>query len=280
MINTIDTKYGKIEYSWEGHGTTILIIHGGHSNAKESLAKKSIDLNSFSILIPSRPGYGGTPLTGHKTPYDIALLLMELVKALNIDTLILYGISAGGPTTIEIAAHFPEKVKCMILTSAVTTNWLPKGSLKYRMAKIMFHPTMESRTWRVTKKMFNLFPSLMAKIFLSQFSTHSPEGISKTEIEELQHALNNYSAGSGFYHDLDHGINQNTFPKVKVPTYIFHSKNDNSVSVSHAIYAHHQIDHSTLHLFSNGWGHMLWLGNDSDKFTEAITLILNDVKRQ
>ena len=49
-----------IEYSLVGKGEPILIFHGGHSNCIEEFGYKSLLDNGYSIITPSRAGYGST----------------------------------------------------------------------------------------------------------------------------------------------------------------------------------------------------------------------------
>jgi pimeloyl-ACP methyl ester carboxylesterase len=59
-------------------------------------------LSKFQLITPSRPGYGKTPLNGHTTPKQAAELIAELLNCLSIKPAIVYGISAGGLTAIEL----------------------------------------------------------------------------------------------------------------------------------------------------------------------------------
>jgi pimeloyl-ACP methyl ester carboxylesterase len=106
----IRTDHGEIEYRTIGNGQPIVFIHGGHSNCHETLSCKGFDLERFQLIIPSRPGYGNTPLANNNTPGKAAGLIAELLEILSIDKAIIYGISAGGLTAIELAAVFPIKL--------------------------------------------------------------------------------------------------------------------------------------------------------------------------
>ena len=49
-----------IEYSIIGKGEPILVMHGGHSNCNEEFGYDYLIENGFSVITPSRPGYGKT----------------------------------------------------------------------------------------------------------------------------------------------------------------------------------------------------------------------------
>ena len=111
----INTKLGEIEYSITGNGKAVLFIPGGHTNCNVTLWHKGFDLKKFQLITPSRPGYQNTPLNDNKTPKQAADLIIPLLDYLSIDKVILYGISAGGLATIELAGNYPERVEKLIL---------------------------------------------------------------------------------------------------------------------------------------------------------------------
>jgi len=102
----INTSKGKIEYTITGQGIPILFVHGGHVNCRETIFRKGLDLNKFCCITPSRPGYGNTPLSdSNKSPKGTADLFIALLEELDYYEVIVIGISAGGLTALEIAAH-------------------------------------------------------------------------------------------------------------------------------------------------------------------------------
>ncbi len=134
----INTKLGEVEYCSIGKGIPVLFVHGGHSNCYETLCHKGFDLEKFQVITPSRPGYGKTPLNNNKTTRQAADLIVELLEHLSVDNIVVYGISAGGLTAIELASNYPDKVNKLILASAISKNGLmnkgkfikqPKGYL-------------------------------------------------------------------------------------------------------------------------------------------------------
>lgn len=131
----INTELGEIEFHSIGKGTPILFVHGGHSNCYETLCHKGFDLEKFQLITPSRPGYGKTSLANNNTPRRAARLFVKLLDHLSIEKVIVYGISAGGPTAIALAATYPERTEKMILASAVSKKWLDRKEKVYRTAQ-------------------------------------------------------------------------------------------------------------------------------------------------
>ncbi len=257
------THLGNIEYAVIGTGIPVVFLHGGHSNCYETLSHKGFDLEKFLLITPSRPGYGKTPVKGNQTPFKSAALIAELLRSLSLDQVIVYGISAGGPTAIALAAKYPNQVSKLILASAVTRKWLDKNEKTYKTAQILFHPRIEGFTWGLVRFFSRTFPKAIAKNFFRQFSKHSTYELEKKDVKELISAMLHYTSGYGFLNDIDQILPEDIITKVKCPTLIVHSENDNSVSIEHAQHAHKMIENSTLEILQNEWGHLFWIGADS-----------------
>lgn len=271
QCKTIITTSGTIEYSIWGIGKPILIIHGGHSNCRERLFHKGIDLKRFRLITPSRPGYGSSLHSLSITPENTASLFMELLTHLEIEKSIIYGVSAGGLTAIALAGIYPERIEKLVLASAVSQRWMSPNDKTYKAAKIIFSPKMESLTWNMIRKISDLAPGMVVSYFHSQFSNKKLKELRPKETFEVLEALKRYRSKQGFVGDLDQQLlNENVFSKINCPTLIIHSEYDNTVPVEHARYANKKIPQSTLIILQNDWGHLLWVGPDSNKNTSLI----------
>ncbi|UJH66734.1 alpha/beta fold hydrolase [Allomuricauda sp. SCSIO 65647] len=270
------TKLGDIEYRSIGSGIPVVFVHGGHSNCHETLCHKGFDLKKFRLITPSRPGYGKTPLRGNQTPRKSAALIAELLDFLSVEQTIVYGISAGGPTAIELAAQYPNKVHKLILASAVSKKWLDQNERIYKTARFIFNPKIEKLTWGMIRFFSRIFPKAMAKSFFVQFSIHPMGKLKRDDIQELVSALKHYNSGQGFLNDIDQDLTDNVLAKVKCPTLVIHSENDNSVHLSHARHAHKMIENSKLEILQNEWGHLFWIGADA---MESITKTIKYIDR-
>lgn len=282
MINVIDinnnkivkTRLGDIEFKLIGKGTPVLFVHGGHSNCNETLCHKGFDLEKYQLITPSRPGYGKTPLNNNKTPRQAADLMAELLDCLSIDNVIVYGISAGGLTAVELASNYPDKVSKLILASAISKKWLDEQGKIYKTAKKLFNPKMEKFTWVMVRFFSKIFPNMIAKSFYPQFSKNPVHKFKKDDIKELTSTMKYFNSKSGFLNDIDQDINDEIISKIKCPTLIIHSENDNSVSLEHAENAKKMIENSKIEILQNDWGHLFWIGDDSiNSITKTINFI-------
>lgn len=274
---TIKTDKGLMEYSLVGEGRPVLFLHGGHSNCRETLFHKGFDTARYQLITPSRPGYGNTPLNDNTTPAKSAELIVALLNELNIEKVVLYAISAGGLTAIELAAGFPERVEKLILASAVTKKWLDKNGKVYKTAKRLFNPKTEKVVWGMIRLFSGIFPKMIANSFYPQFSTKKSHRLEKSDINELLTTFKNYRSKSGFMSDIDHDIENKRISEIQCPTLIIHSKNDNSVSFEHAEHAKRNINHSALLSLDNEWGHLFWIGKDAD---EAVSQVVEFIEQE
>ncbi|TDO94770.1 pimeloyl-ACP methyl ester carboxylesterase [Halanaerobium saccharolyticum] len=258
----VKLKKGTMEYTFRGRGPVVLNLHGGHSNCQETFGIQPLLEAGYSILTPSRPGYGKTDIEA-KTPAESAFILIELLDHLDIDKVNLIAVSAGGPTAIYLAANYSARVKKLVLESAASRSWVTKKDLDYNVGKIIFNPKSQKIIWLILRKIANNFPSFFAKIFLPQFSTLTRSEVmarmNSNDLEAVVKMVNRYSSDKGFMYDLEHQTEKEVLQKIEVPTLILHSKFDKSVSFKHAEYASENIKNSEIYA-DDFWGHLIWIG--------------------
>ena len=114
----------------------------------------------------------------------------------------------------------------------------------------------------------SIFPSMIAKNFYPQFSKKAKHKLNKDDIKELVSSFKCYRSKTGFLNDIDQNISNEIITKIKCPTLIIHSENDNSVSLKHAKNANKMIENSKIEILQNEWGHLFWIGSDSKKSIE------------
>jgi pimeloyl-ACP methyl ester carboxylesterase len=269
-VKIIDTCKGEVEFSIVGNGRPVLFLHGGHSNCKETLFHKGFNTNRFQLITPSRPGYGKTPLDDKYTPRKAADLVIALLDYLKIDKVVLYAISAGGLTSIELASLYPERVDKLILASAVSKKWLDKNGRVYLTAKKLFNPKTERIVWGLIRVFSIMLPKMIAKKFFPQFSKNKLHKLNNGDVKELLSTFKHFSSKTGFMADIDHDVEIEVITKIHCPTLIIHSRNDNSVLFEHAEHANKMINNSKLIGLDNEWGHLFWIGKDANESIKEI----------
>ncbi|MCU4715896.1 alpha/beta hydrolase [Bacillus cereus] len=271
-----------IEYSIIGKGEPIFVLHGGHSNCKEEFGYKALVENGFSVITPSRPGYGSTSKEMGKNLSIACEYYLKLLEHLNIKKVHLLAISAGGPSGIYFASNYPEKVCSLTLQSAVTKEWLTPKDKEYKAARILFRPNTEKYTWKLISIMSNVFPRFIFKQMFPSFSklkySEAREKLNMEDIEAIRKMNNRQRSGYGFLIDLAqiNEISIKDLQSVTCPTLIMHSKHDGSVPLEHPYFAHENISSSELCLLDT-WGHLIWIGKSSKETDENLITFLEGV---
>jgi pimeloyl-ACP methyl ester carboxylesterase len=274
------TTHGLVEYTWHGEGEPILVLHGGHSNSFEEFGYQPLLARGFSLLTPSRPGYGRTPLGANGSAQATAQLMISLLDHLKLVSVHLLGVSAGGLTALALAAHFPERTGKLVLESAVTQTWLTAEDETYRRAQRLFHPRLQAVSWALMRSLTALAPRTVTKMMFEELSSapYRAETITPAQVDEIRRMIRRQSSGAGFLNDLEQRVDPATLQRIQAPTLILHSRNDHSVPVEHAYHADRLIPDTTLHLLDNDWGHLIWLDR-LDEVTERVVSFLSSSER-
>src|SRR5512138_2977387 len=170
MISDIaQTSRGPIEYIWMGKGPVLLVCHGTSQDCHSILGFESFIEQGFSLLLPSRPGYGKTPLDTGRSNTQAAEALIALLDALNIPTCSVIAVSGGGPTGIALAANFPERITHLVLMAAVSRPEERIHEPAYKM-QMAFYGPFHALQWGMLRLVSNLSPRGMARQTLAIFS--------------------------------------------------------------------------------------------------------------
>lgn len=117
------TPCGEVEYAIQGEGSPILIIHGSSGGFDQALysARDALD-TGFRAIAPSRFGYLGAPLPPGATPKSQADTYVCLLDELGVERAGVVAYSAGGPSAIQLALHYPERVSALVLVSTAVSD--------------------------------------------------------------------------------------------------------------------------------------------------------------
>ncbi|QCR34119.1 alpha/beta fold hydrolase [Lysinibacillus sp. SGAir0095] len=283
VTEVIQLEGFQVEFTIVGEGEPIFVLHGGHSNCNEEFGYDFLIEQGYSLITPSRPGYGKSSKEMGESISVACDFYVKLLNHLNLDKIHVLAISAGGPSGIYFASKYPHFVKTLILQSAVTKEWLTPKDIEYKVASKIFHPKAEKVTWKLISFMNNKFPSFIFKQMFPSFSSlnykEAKEKIAEWDTEEIRKMNNRQRSGYGFLIDLQqvNDLTVDDLESVACPTLIMHSKFDGSVPLDHAYFAHESISSSELCLLDT-WGHLIWLGTSSYKTNEAAVKFLNKYK--
>lgn len=269
-----------IEFTIAGEGEPILAFHGGHSNCHENLGYEELIQKGFSIITPSRAGYGKTAKEVGSSLPEACRSYVALLDHLKIDRVHVIAVSAGGPSGIHFASQFPERVRTLTLQSAVTKKWLAPGNKEFHVASTIFHPLIEKGTWTLVSTLAQRFPRLLYKQMAPSFSDLSITEIMARTTEEdmtqITNMLRRQQSGHGFMIDLAQtsSVSTDHLRSISCPTLILHSKHDGSVSMDHATYAQRNIASAHVHVLGS-WGHIIWLSETADEVARTVSEFMN-----
>ena len=114
--HVIDSPFGVIEYALQGHGPTMLAIHGSGGGFDQGLEFAEPFLRSgFQVLAPSRFGYLRSSFPADPSPMRQADALAYLLQKLRIEKVIAVAVSAGAHSALELALRHPHLLSALIL---------------------------------------------------------------------------------------------------------------------------------------------------------------------
>ncbi len=276
------TSKGPIEYNLLGSGPVVLVCHGTSSNCFATELAGPLVEGGFSVLTPSRPGYGRTPLAVGRTAADAAQALIALLDNLEIPSCAVVAISGGGPTGLALAAGFPERVSRLALVVAVSCPEERPNEPGYQNQTAFYGP-MHNLNWGMLGLMSRLSPRAMARQSLAIFSTHDPDDVlgrlSPVSVEKIARFYRGHSSRQGALTDATHTVGAEVLKQIQQPTLVIHSCEDNSVPFHHAEWSLKNIPQASL-CEAGIAGHFFWVDPDFDRIREQLVRFLKAEEKQ
>lgn len=130
----INVKGLKISYTDVGEGTPVVMLHGWGAN-KESFGRIITTLSEgYRVIAVDLPGFGGSEEPETSINLDsFCEIILEFIKLLNLDNIIMLGHSFGGRIIIKIASRddLPFRIEKIVLVDSAGIK--PKRSLGYKI---------------------------------------------------------------------------------------------------------------------------------------------------
>ena len=277
-VRTIDGE--NVEYLLHPSGSRLAVLfHGGHMRAEIEIGQEAFVEAGCSVLQPSRPGYGGTPLSAGPDSASFADRIAELCEHLGYREVIAVGVSAGGRTAMTFAARHTQLVQGLILESS--TSFLPWPDRFTRIAaEVAFRPHIERATWAMTRFLFNRFPAFTLRRMMSSLSSIPGATVyrrlDEPEKAKLVDVLSRMRSGAGFLNDLREP--DDIAGMIRQPTLVVASRNDAAVSSDHARSIVRRIEGAEL-VMTDSLSHFLWIGPHADEERRAVTSFLTRLPR-
>ncbi len=272
----VETARGPVEFARHGDAPYVLIFHGTPQGHNASFIGEPLEAEGFGTITPSRPGYLRTPIETGRTFADQADAAVALLDELGIDHVAAYGLSGGGPSSIEFAARHPDRTRGLILEVAISQTYapeMPAWTVALFMNPIMF--------W-LQGQLLRHAPRLVVSQFVSMESTLgaadrkriTADVVGNPEKLDLLHKLvDGPSFGAlraGFDNDMRHFAETDPLPldQVQCPTLVVHGTHDGDVPYKHAQDAAQQIPGAELFTVEKGW-HLLSMSDGDNAYQQA-----------
>jgi pimeloyl-ACP methyl ester carboxylesterase len=267
---------GVVEYRLERRGEpAVVVFHGGHMRAGLAVGERVFAEAGYTVVAPSRPGYGRTPVrTGRSVP-EFADVIRALCDQLGITEVTgVVGISGGGPAAVAMAACHPELVQRLILQCALAPLPWPTGPNRL-IAPAVFAPATERATWGAMAAFLRLAPGAGLRLVLRDLSTLPARDVEARLAADdrvgLIRLFSRMRSGHGFRNDLR--ATPDLGSEVGQRCLVIASRNDGSVPFAHAEALTAAIGNADL-VESQADSHMIWLGPDWPAIAETIHAFL------
>ncbi|WP_019059613.1 alpha/beta hydrolase [Streptomyces prunicolor] len=280
----VELAAGPVEYRFDRRGpVTVVVFYGGHMRAGLSLGEEVFAEAGWSVLVPSRPGYGRTPVSTGGSAGGFAGVTAALCAHLGItDVSAVVGVSGGGPTAVAMAARHPALVWRLILQSAVGP--LPWPDRRTRLgAQIVFAPHTERVSWALVHSLVRYAPNAGLRMLLRDLTLlpvrDVVSGLRPEDRARLVALFSRMRSGRGFTRDLKEvgttGDLAGHAGQVSQPALVIATRQDAAVRFAHAQALAATLPHAEL-LESLADSHLIWFGRDWPLIAEQIHAFLKD----
>lgn len=283
-----DTRKGPVEYALRGPEDSgpLVFVHGGPGGYDQAFSYLEYMLEAgCSIISWSRPGYLRTPLAVGKSVREQADVLAALLDFLDIKSVAVNAFSAGGPIALEFAIHYPERVRALILESAVTMRYTPETKIQ----RFLFHFFLNDPVTWLTNLFAEYAPASVIRELIEiegDFTVGKIEQILKNILNDkrkeqvvmgLIQSISPFSLRKkGLENDLDQLAQLEKMPleKISAPVLILHGQHDAEVSADHPENACEKIRNTDIYWVPDGM-HELSLSDHIDEIKKKKIDFLN-----
>lgn len=249
----VDTACGRIEYAARGEGPPALMIHGAGGGYDQGLRFAQLVGGGFRWIAPSRFGYLGTPLPEAASTPMQADAHACLLDALAVNQVVVIGVSAGGPSALQLAIRHPERVSALVMMSAVSRRDPPRHPLSEFAFRLVL--TRDFPFWVMNTV---ARPTLAAMLGVDRETQARLSARDAAWVDEMLVRIHPVEARrAGILFDMGRLVEDPPYPlaQIRTPTLVVHARDDALVPVAHAQHAARRIPAARLLLLEDG-GHI------------------------
>lgn len=206
-----------VNYSIEGEGEFVVLLHGWGSNIKLFESMTNILKTKYTVIAPDMPGFGESEEP--PVPWDVsdyAEFIIKFLEKFNVKNAVFLGHSFGGRVIFKLfeRGNLPFEIKKVILVDSAGVK--PKKTLSQKAKLYSYKLSKHVLNFPPMKKLFpNALENLRKSRGSADYNAASPvmrQTLVKVVNEDLTHV----------------------FTAVNVPTLLVWGRNDTATPVSDA----------------------------------------------
>jgi pimeloyl-ACP methyl ester carboxylesterase len=257
----VETARGPIEVAVLGSGPALLIAHGMPGSWQQAVAiGRDLEAERTVVLV-TRPGYGGTPLHSGRSAADQADLFAALLDALGIDRTTIVGISGGGPSALAFAQRHPGRTSGLVLLCALAAHVMHVPGYAKLGARLpgFVWGAFAARERRNQRKMLDDAAAFEAHLRTALTTEELARFDAEPHLREayaayLRSQCTGPSWAPGFRNDVRAIVSSGRAPTdaIVAPTLVVHGDADTVVPIANAEHHAAAIEGARLHVLPGG----------------------------
>jgi len=265
-VGVASTAKGPIEHAVGGNGPAVLVVHGIPGSWRQGVPLAEDLADAFRVVLPSRPGYGATPLSVGRTYEEQAGAYAALLDTLGIGKVAVVGVSGGGPSALAFASRHPDRTTALVQVCALVGKLMPIPR-SYRLFDVPFLAELLSLVTRAAGRRRMRKPGA---IDAELEKSLTPDELARSKADPrirsdlVRHVLSHQEAPAGIgglrndYRQVQNAHRSPATYEVRCPTLVLHGDRDTVVGLEHAEHHAKTIPGSQLVVYEDA-GHVFVL---------------------
>jgi 2-hydroxy-6-oxonona-2,4-dienedioate hydrolase len=248
------TSMGIVEAALTGDGSTVLISHGSGGGYDMGLWLAHLIGGQFQYIAPSRFGYLRSPVPPGATPETQADTYAALLDTLNVNSAIIVGLSAGGPSALQFALRHTGRCGGLVMISAVSRPVPPLPAILQAIYPFMLKSDFIPWLFYSTAPDSVFQANGVSRALLAQIK---PEREKMSLLDALyQTTFPSTLRREGMINDLQQLTNLPAYPieHITVPSLVVHAVNDPIIPFESGEFSAHTIPNAQFIRLEDG-GH-------------------------
>ncbi len=144
-----------ISYRRCGDGPPLILLHGWGGSSRYWRSTLNALSATHDVIAPDLPGFGDSPpLDGYANIHRVVDTIVTLADRLGLEQFDLNGHSFSGSTAVYVAAHYPDLVRRLVLTSFSTFRNEPERRFVMQVHKVLPLWMALRRPWMGDHRLF------------------------------------------------------------------------------------------------------------------------------